>query len=1191
MCSTEEQQQLLSVLEDTANLLQKTQSNLRKCPKQRLTKGYIEARMKIIDEYWHTFKCAHQDLVKITPKAHKGTLPYFMNDEFFIYEELYNVLQGDLKDMVTALSGSYESGSANSSFTLPNQQNKFIHLPKIQLPKFSGTYESWQTFQDLFTSLVHNNSSLSDVQKLHFLKTSVTHEAQTLLNNIQVTDNNYAHAWDILRTRYGNKRLILNHSMRRLFNQKKMTSQSASQLKGLLDTTTECLHSLTTLNIDTSSWDPVLIYLLVQKMDPETHKNWEEYAYKEDSDCVPTWSDLKKFLETKFRTLELTNQNITTKDYKTTKERSFYAATPVTEKVCVMCKDNHSLSHCKDFCKLEPNNRSEFVKEKHLCYNCLVPGHSAFKCKVPVSCRLCHRRHHSLLHVKKNTKPEDSSVSSSPAVTHVEDEQAIQVNTMMTSQYSAKQRVALLATAVVEATNEQGHTILLRALVDQGSEAAFISEKATQLLKLERQPIKGSIIGVGSNRTELKHVVQLQIRSRWDRNYCLPIKAYVMPKQLTTRIPMKTISTPEWSHIQGLNLADPTYFMPGSIDLLLGVKEYADILQNNIIKGPPGTPSAQKTNLGWILFGEVYTTQQNNYVVMHHSVDIEDMLKSIWEIDSDTKRHLTKEEQLCEELYERTTIRTKEGRYIVRLPFKTNSPQSPDGNTKLIAMKRFVLLEKKFNKSPDLKIDYAKVISNYIEQGHLEKVPEKEIDKRSLYLPHHAVIRDDKESSRTRVVFDASCKGSNNLSLNDELLVGPQLQEDLRNILMRWRMKRICLVADITQMYRQILVHPDDTDYQRILWRQHESDILEEYRLLRVTFGTASAPYLAVKTLQQVAKDEANTNTLVARTINEDFYMDDLLSGTDTVDEAITLSLELTHTLKRGGFILTKWASNSIEVMKSIEEDKRSVNASIDLNLNGTIKALGITWNLKSDRFQYNCNFPTNAKPITKRKILSDIQKLFDPLGWIAPTTVMAKILIQKLWLERLQWDDEVSDTLQEEWQQIRSDLNNINEIKIERWLGTLSFSNNKAQIHGFSDASMRAYAAVVYIRIENSDGNIETKLIAARTRVAPLKTISLPRLELSGALLLSKLMKQVGTSMRIPTSNMIAWTDSSIVIAWLCGEPNRWKPFVANRVVEIIENLNNKQWYHVQSHENPADLASRERCVLGAALVAPRRT
>ncbi|XP_026745741.1 uncharacterized protein LOC113507087 [Trichoplusia ni] len=956
-----------------------------------------------------------------------------------------------------------------------------------------------------------------------------------------------------------------------------MTSQSASQLKGLLDTTTECLNNFNNLNIDTGSWDPFLIYLLVQKMDSETHKNWEEHAYKEESENLPTWSDFKKFLESKYRTLELTNQNSTSRDTKIIKERSCHVASPVTEKVCVMCKENHSLSHCKEFCKKEPTERREFVKTKQLCFNCLVPGHSAFKCKVPVSCRLCHRRHHSLLHETKIKQQGESSVTLPPTVTHVEEKQALQVNTMIASHYNTKKRIAaLLATAEVEATSEQGNTIVLRALIDQGSEAAFISEKATQLLKLERQPVKASIIGVGSQRTEIKHVVQLRIRSRSDRNYCLPIKAYVMSKQLTTKIPTKTINKQDWTHIQDLNLADPNYFKPGSIDMLLGVKEYAEILQNNLIKGPPGTPSAQETSLGWILFGEVNTTHQSQYVVMHHSVDVEDMLKSIWEIDVDTKRHLTKDEKLCEEIYESTTARNEEGRYIVKLPFNTYSPQSPDGNTKSIAAHRFTLLEKKFRKSPDLQKEYSKVINDYIKQGHIEKVPDIENDKRAVYLPHHAVTRADKESTRTRVVFDASCKGSNNVSLNDELLVGPQLQEDLRNILMRWRMKRVCFMADIKQMFRQVLVSPEDADFQRILWRQQESDTLEEYRLLRVTFGTASAPYLAVKTLQQVAKDEAKNNILVAQTINEDFYMDDLLSGTDSVSEALSLSKELSVTLQKGGFQLTKWASNSIVLMKYIEEDKRSARAHIDLNLDGTLKALGIEWNLKTDQFRYNLRFTPITKSITKRNILSDIQKVFDPLGWIAPSTVMAKILIQKIWLERVNWDEQVSNTLEQEWREIRSDFVNITEIKIERWLGTMTVNNDKTQIHGFSDASMRAYAAAVYVRIHTLDNKIETKLIAARTRVAPLKTISLPRLELCGALLLSKLMKQVGQSMRIPTSRMYAWTDSSIVIAWLSGEPNRWKPFVANRVVEIVENINNKHWFHVQSHENPADLASR---------------
>lgn len=1177
MATTQEQERLIAVLEDSANLLRKAQTNLRKCPKTRLTKGYIEARIKIIDDYWQSFKRAHQDLVKITPKELKGTLPYFLNEEFFLYEDLYNVLQGDLKDMLTSLRDSLprESQLTNTSC---NMQGGIVHLPKIQLPTFSGGYEAWPAFKDLFMSLVHDNPTLSDVQKLHYLKTSVSGEAEALLKHIQVTASNYSSAWEILSTRYGNKRLILNHIMKRLFNQKKMTSQSAVQLKCLLDTTTECLNNLKNLEISTDSWDLIIIHLLIQKLDPETHRSWEEHAYREESETLPTWKDFKKFIESKFRTLELVT--ITTSNIKQVKERSFHVATPVTERVCVMCQENHTLCHCKDFIKMEPNERSEYVKNKHLCFNCLVPGHSVSRCKLPVSCRICRRRHHSLLHENKTTEPAASSSTLPPLASQhvVEEEEPVQVNTMIASHLTTRQGVALLATAVVEAVNEQGHTIPLRALIDPGSQATFISEKATHLLKLKRQAIKGSVIGVGSTRTEIKHVVQLQIKSKWDRNFSLPIHAYVMSKELTTKIPTKTMNTQPWPHIKELKLADPHYFRQGSIDLLLGVKEYATILQPELIKGPPGTPCVQRTQLGWILFGSISEKQpEDTYVVMHHQVDVDDLLKSMWEVDVDSNRHLTREEKRCEEIYEKSTMRNEEGRYIVKLPFRNDSPQTPEGNTKEIAIHRFLQLEKKFKKSPDLKREYTKVIKDYINQNHMEKIPEREKDtKLSVYLPHHAVIRNDKETSNTRVVFDASCKGLNNISLNEELLVGPQLQEDLRNLLTRWRMKHVCFMADVQQMYRQILVTEKDADFQRIVWRANEAEDLQEYRLLRVTFGTAPAPYLAVRTLHQVADDEGSNKPQAVRAIKTNCFMDDWLDGADTVDEAMSLAKDVTDILKKGGFQLTKWSSNNLTFMRSIPEDKRSAKAHIDMNLNGTVKALGVVWDLSSDTFRYHLSLPTRDDVMTKRAILSDIQKLFDPLGWIAPSTVMAKILMQKLWLEKIHWDDIISETLQDEWGKIRTDFVNVRDIKIDRWLGTTETNKMKTQLHGFSDASMQAYGAVVYIRTETPNHSIETRLVAAKTRVAPLKTISLPRLELCGALLLSRLMKQIGQALGIPTSNMFAWTDSSVVIAWLCGEPTRWKLFVANRVVEIIENLNNKRWYHVQSKDNPADLASR---------------
>ncbi|XP_075990231.1 uncharacterized protein LOC142985871 [Anticarsia gemmatalis] len=377
-------------------------------------------------------------------------------------------------------------------------------------------------------------------------------------------------------------------------------------------------------------------------------------------------------------------------------------------------------------------------------------------------------------------------------------------------------------------------------------------------------------------------------------------------------------------------------------------------------------------------------------------------------------------------------------------------------------------------------------------------------------------------------------------------------------------------------MYRMIRIDNQDSDYQRILWRNDTSEEIKDYRLLTVTFGTASAPYLAVRTLMQLADDEGDKYPEAARILRKDFYVDDVMSGADSLEQAVSVSQNLKRLLQLGGFELKKWLSNSSEFMKTIHISERSSKAHLDFKVDGTVKALGILWNLSNDAFEYNLNLPVIGNVITKRSILSDIQRLFDPLGWIAPCLVMAKILIQRLWLEKVDWDEALNSTLTEKWFTIRSDLENVNDISINRWMGTLGSNKDCVEIHGFSDASMQAYGAVVYCRITHPDNPIKTSIIAARTKVAPLKTISLPRLELCGALLLSRLLKQIGLAMRIPASQIYAWTDSSIVISWLAGDSNKWKPFVANRVVEITSNVNSNQWYHVQSQDNPADVASR---------------
>ncbi|XP_072934980.1 uncharacterized protein [Epargyreus clarus] len=996
MSSVEE---LVELNEDLHRLLEKAKINHKKCPSARMTVGYLQTKIKCVEEYWDSFRENHKLLIKCSKKEQRETIPYFREDKHSQIEELYLDVKGDLTDTLENIRATKKSSphisSEIESSSVSSGADAEVHLPKIALPTFGGAYEEWQAFEDLFLSLIHKNK-LSDVQKLHYLKACTTGEARNTIKNYQMIASNYSTAWEALKKRYSQKRLTVDAILKRLFSNKKIVNQSPSHLKALIDNTNECLSCLRGMDISTESWDPILVFVITQKLDADTHKEWEKFV------------------------------------------------------------------------------SNEYEKE--------LPSY-----------------------------------------------------------------------------------------------ASFISERAVQSLGLKRTGINGMVTGVGSTTTTVSHLVQLEVISRYDFEFSLTVQAYVLASHVTTRLPCKSIEPREnWSHLEGLTLADPQYFIAGKIDVLLGVEVYTEIIKNNLIKGPSGSPSAQETSLGWILFGNIHDhTTDNTILVMHQKleIDINNMLRNLWSIEESTKREYTAEERRCEEIYTNNYIRSPEGRYIVKLPLKDSIEEI--GETKQIALKRLHLLERRLERNPQLKEDYGRVIEEYIQLNHMERVPEEDKNKKAIYLPHHAVIKEDSKTTKIRVVFDASCKGSKGKSFNDILMTGPPLQEDLRNLVMRWRLKPICFVTDIQKMYRMIQVASEDADLQRIVWRGNTDEEVKEYRMLRVTFGTASAPYLAVKTLIQLAEDEGQDYTEASRVIREDFYVDDCMSGCFTVPEAILLSKDIAHILNKGGFMLQKWASNSKELLQEMQADEDTMKIEQETD-ECTIKTLGLTWNMTMDSFQYQLKLPSQPEVVTKRNILADIQRLFDPLGWLGAAIIPAKILIQKLWMERLHWDEYVGDALKEEWLRLRDSFNSLNKVKIKRWIKTDRKELDNITLHGFSDASEKAYCAVIYYRVETKKGKYETGIIASKTRVAPVKPITIPRLELCGAVLLARLMTQVRKAMRLPVERVYAWTDSSVVLSWLCGDPLRWKTFVSNRVVEILDNVGNSQWFHVQSKTNPADIGSR---------------
>ncbi|GFX96398.1 integrase catalytic domain-containing protein [Trichonephila clavipes] len=374
-------------------------------------------------------------------------------------------------------------------------------------------------------------------------------------------------------------------------------------------------------------------------------------------------------------------------------------------------------------------------------------------------------------------------------------------------------------------------------------------------------------------------------------------------------------------------------------------------------------------------------------------------------------------------------------------------------------------------------------------------------------------------------------------------------------------------------MFRHIKVHEEDVDWQGILWRDSPTEPIREYRLTTVTYGTSSAPFLSTRTLRQLAIDEQENYPAASRATLSHFYVDDLLSGSATKKGAIQLVSELQEMMKRGGFSLRKWVSNDPDVLATIPKELKAVDSKHTIKDDQPVKILGIAWLPDVDKFTFTIT--VNETDVwTKRKVLSEVAKIFDPLGWLAPSVVISKIFLQELWSHHLSWDEELPDSLARQWRTFQEQLPLLTNIKIPRCI--LIPQAIDVQVHGFCDSSEKAYCAVIYIRSKDATQTVVSRLLTSKTRVSPVKPQSLPRLELCSALLLANLLQATLPTLTVSISETFAWSDSKITLAWLKSDPRRWQPFVANRVAQIQELTPKVHWNFVSGLENPADCGTR---------------
>ena len=628
-----------------------------------------------------------------------------------------------------------------------------------------------------------------------------------------------------------------------------------------------------------------------------------------------------------------------------------------------------------------------------LCLNCLKPHHVAKDCRSSYRCKAsnCGRKHNTLLHDDRPTAPAAQNSHQSNVVMHTDDSEGDELED------------CLLMTSQVTVTGPTGRFLTVRALLDSGSTLSILATRAMKYLKLEDTGRTVSISGVSANSTNRRHpLARITLTSKFKPEWSKKLIVAGMD-EVTRQLPLQDASdVRKLSHIKDLELADQEFDKPGKIELLLGQDICRQLFLPGVQRGTKKEPEAWLTVFGWTISGTYSTSRRaDKQVAITHTASTtpelelttDKLLRRFWELEEPTspkKKLMTPTEEQVEKHFEETHLYLpSQKRYLVRLPRVDDNTTL--GESKTTAVNRARSNERSLIK----KQDFQSVMTEYLELGHAQQVTQQMsvAVAEAYYMPIHTVFKESSTTTKGRTVFDASALSTNKKSLNDMLAVGPP---PLEHILLNFREYAVAITGDITKMYRE---HPKDRALHRFIWKPDGKTEWTEFQMTRVTFGVAASPYLAVKTLQQVAQDFGSKLPKAQWHLFNSFYVDDLMGGAESEEKAVELYKNLNEILKNASFTLKKWRSSSPKVLKEIPVDvqeKVPQQDLVDKHSASYPKALGVTWNSREDTMSISTNI-AKEYAASKRGIISDVARTFDVLGWVSPVILPMKVRCGRL--------------------------------------------------------------------------------------------------------------------------------------------------------------------------------------------------
>ncbi|XP_045461124.1 uncharacterized protein LOC123671371 [Harmonia axyridis] len=577
--------------------------DLKRVAENALTDNNVHAnfrcRYKHIDVILENFESLHNEIISLSASAEGADIKPQLDLSSSFHDDYYYI------------QSVYENLFDKSTTEIENYCK--VRLPKLELPTFDGDLRQWQTYSDVFDSLIHNNAALSNIDKYNYLISSLEGNALSIVKCTPVTSANYLIAYSALKRRYENKRLIAAAHWQTIERTKRINVvDNLSALRVLLDTFSENLAALENLKFPVKQWDFIVFSMLFDRLDSVTQTRFE-LEHGSHLTLHDYYETLFEFLEKQcnaWNNVALCNSSSKKTDIAKFKHSDRHISSKVgmsssflvgssasTSACCRLCSNSHNIYTCPHFLNKSTKERYALVKSKKWCTNCLGDKHTASNCNSKSVCRQCSLQHHTLLHFGSESATESPTINT----TNIK---SSEVRDASVNLFASPDHTILLSTALVEVRDISGNYHILRALLDSASQSSFITKKCCETLKLISSPLSISIKGVGPITAKANQGVSCKLKPHGFDEPVLNVDFLIIP-QICTNMPHVTIPRNQFDKFTNLQLADPYFNKSAPIDLLLGADIFAHVLKGTAIRGSSDEPVALDTEFGYVIMGKV----------------------------------------------------------------------------------------------------------------------------------------------------------------------------------------------------------------------------------------------------------------------------------------------------------------------------------------------------------------------------------------------------------------------------------------------------------------------------------------------------------------------------------------------------------------------------------------------------------